>query len=133
MGRYQETIERLVQHSQEVAIAVEERHTDKVKLYISDETKNGTDMSGWVLRIHKLETRWGFSPEDQYFPCVARIEISELELNSGDPVVTLYEWLNDSGEIEESSGSKISMTPHQLIEYLDNILNTGIAYLQIAN
>jgi len=131
-GDRKATIEVLVQAAQELTEIINERNKGVIKLSLEDMTRSLTDLSGWVLFVRQqfIKEEWGFTADDPYLSLVARVEISELEINDGKPKMLLNEWLDDEDNIvSEGSGfgCSLSIEPTELVLYLQSILDSGNA------
>ena len=134
---YQEAIGILVKYTQDIVKRINQKHENNLELSFYDRTKDTTDLYGWVLDIRQrfVKEEWGFPEDDPepYFSFVSRVEVTELEINNGNPKTTIHECLDEKGQIKDTGafGASVEFSPIDYVNYLNSMLSTGNARLRI--
>jgi hypothetical protein len=125
-----ETVNILLEAGRHFETEITRRHGRKIDCFVWDATKAGGELYGWVFTAKQqvICPALGIHKRDQYSPAVVRIDISELEVNEGEPKVTISWWKDSEGNIDGGKNQNTSLTPHEVVAYWENILDTGDAF-----
>ena len=134
-----ELIDVLVEYTHEITERINNKHKGVLSLHFRDRTRDSTDLSGWVLDIGQryIKEEWGFPEDDDdpYFSLVSRVEITELEINDGNPKTTIHECIDNQGNIISTGpfGISVNFTPMDFVNYLRNVEEFGNARLKLSD
>ncbi len=112
---------------------INEKYPGRIQVSLVDMTGRGTDMSGWVIFVGQEEyltdTERLMQRDEGYDPYVvnvAVIEVSELEVNEGKPVMKFKEWFDQYGNCQiDGFGVNVGASPEDVVIYLNYILESG--------
>ena len=114
----------LVAEARRISELVEVRYPDTIRFDLEDLTHNlYREDDGWVLHIlQRYEPEW----DDPHLSRVAKILISDLEINGGIPRVKFEQWIDSHNQIVNAEYS-FDVPPNELVLYINSIAATGNA------
>lgn len=128
-------VDVLVDYTKREVDKINLKHSQSLHLQFKDYTRSRTDLYGWVLNVRQrfIDEELGFPEDDPdpIFSFVSQIEISELEINKGNPKTRILESLSNDNKILDKGpfGVSIKFTPKDYVNYLEMIYRTGNARL----